>query len=611
MELSRLYVSAFMRGFAFGAGVIFADKYLRMNTDANPLDAVEDDPQWITVHPNGKGVNSKGEDIKGRHILIESESGEVLAGAGGKFTGHHISQMTNKGNELPEGQHMEFVRAKQKNPNLLQQNAAKTAQREAELQKTIQPKSKRTKQTKPLSPEAQKLQQKFTGNVCDNFKCPNDQALKTAIYKLPKKEQDLFWKERRALLELLEPEYIWWSPTKDVKLQDRVAQKAYNQLEKQVYAYRAMRKMEKLGLAKVSPEMVNKGEQALKQFNDFRVDYANKQAEDLNKTYNGLVKPFFRDGSPAKIEQLKQINLSFSGRMVRTLGSYNIQAYDLLESPNITPAMKLYLLASSSKAWMDKNVNIKAVSNELKDMMKTATSLVLLNEPNCDTIEHAKERFISREIQSHFGKSYMAPPSIAGQKQGKAMTFEEANHMRANPHFNSDFTLINAEGEKYKPYQINCQTCVIAHEMRLRGFDISAMPNFDDEMQYAPARKIAKNCAIWWRNPETNAAPEVYKVDSFNELDKRLEEGKRYNLSFSWNGKSGHIVSLFKENGKALIYDPQSGYKGDIPVSWAWRAYNFQYYRVDNCELFSDDISQVFAKGKTSDLRHNPFKPVG
>lgn len=140
MELSRLYVSAFMRGFAFGSGVIFADKYLRMTTDANKLDAVEDDPQWITVHPNGKGVNSKGEDIKGRHILIESESGEVLAGAGGKFTGHHISQMTNKGNELPEGQHMEFVRAKQKNPNLIRENQIKTKRRiEQEKPKDIDP----------------------------------------------------------------------------------------------------------------------------------------------------------------------------------------------------------------------------------------------------------------------------------------------------------------------------------------------------------------------------------------------------------------------------------------------------------------------------------------
>lgn len=40
----------------------------------------KDDAKWITIHPNGKGVNSKGADIKGRACLIDSETGVILKG---------------------------------------------------------------------------------------------------------------------------------------------------------------------------------------------------------------------------------------------------------------------------------------------------------------------------------------------------------------------------------------------------------------------------------------------------------------------------------------------------------------------------------------------------
>lgn len=44
----------------------------------------QDDAKWITVHPNGQGH-------KGRPALIDTSSGEVLGGMGGKFNGRHIS----------------------------------------------------------------------------------------------------------------------------------------------------------------------------------------------------------------------------------------------------------------------------------------------------------------------------------------------------------------------------------------------------------------------------------------------------------------------------------------------------------------------------------------
>ena len=63
-------------GNAFRLGVIYA----------TGITAAMDEAKWITVQPNGKGEG------KGRPALIDSESGVVLGGMGGKFTGKKITE---------------------------------------------------------------------------------------------------------------------------------------------------------------------------------------------------------------------------------------------------------------------------------------------------------------------------------------------------------------------------------------------------------------------------------------------------------------------------------------------------------------------------------------
>ena len=62
---------AFMKGFLYALG-------------RKKKKLAQDDAKWITVHPNGQGH-------KGRPALIDTSSGEVLGGIGGKFNGRHIS----------------------------------------------------------------------------------------------------------------------------------------------------------------------------------------------------------------------------------------------------------------------------------------------------------------------------------------------------------------------------------------------------------------------------------------------------------------------------------------------------------------------------------------
>lgn len=48
------------------------------------------------------------------------------------------------------------------------------------------------------------------------------------------------------------------------------------------------------------------------------------------------------------------------------------------------------------------------------------------------------------------------------------MTFEEANELRGNINFG-----------KGNEYGVNCQSCVVANELRRRGYDVTALPNLE------------------------------------------------------------------------------------------------------------------------------------
>ena len=70
-ELGR----AFSLGYAYGHGASMA----------------MDEAKWITVHPNGTGANANGEQIKGRPLLIDDETGTILGGMGGKGKGKKLT----------------------------------------------------------------------------------------------------------------------------------------------------------------------------------------------------------------------------------------------------------------------------------------------------------------------------------------------------------------------------------------------------------------------------------------------------------------------------------------------------------------------------------------
>ena len=85
---------------AFVMGSVFA---MAMRSNGHSVQLANDADKWITVHPNGRGLTKKGEKAKGQPVLIDGQTGEVLGGMGGKFTGRHISAVPKQGKEEQHG----------------------------------------------------------------------------------------------------------------------------------------------------------------------------------------------------------------------------------------------------------------------------------------------------------------------------------------------------------------------------------------------------------------------------------------------------------------------------------------------------------------------------
>lgn len=191
-------------------------------------------------------------------------------------------------------------------------------------------------------------------------------------------------------------------------------------------------------------------------------------------------------------------------------------------------------------------------------------------------------------------------------EQGKPMTFDEANGKKGNPNY--------AQHDGYKE---NCQSCVVANELRRRGYDVEARMRIKSDSENIPQQLSSKT--EWaWIDPKTGERPKKltaggeywdanlrrYRKKSAADLKKDFDEltkdTGRYHLSFNWRGRNieGHIITAERfDNGGLRLYDPQTG---DI-VEWKLlktkikTENGIRLYRVDNL-LINENIIEGIVK---------------
>lgn len=193
------------------------------------------------------------------------------------------------------------------------------------------------------------------------------------------------------------------------------------------------------------------------------------------------------------------------------------------------------------------------------------------------------------------------PENLAGVKRGAEMSHADADSGKVNPKYR--------ENVGHNGYHINCQSCVVNYEARRRGYDVETLPNYNNPI----AKAISYNTNLAWIDPDTGMTPPIKRsgVKTAKQLVKyvneNVKEGERYTFQFYWrNYNSGHIVTMYKENGQVIMYDPQPNTvtKGDDRLESYFKNIQFRQYghdvspnllRVDNL-LFDEDRAKGIMK---------------
>ena len=159
------------------------------------------------------------------------------------------------------------------------------------------------------------------------------------------------------------------------------------------------------------------------------------------------------------------------------------------------------------------------------------------------------------------------PESVVGVPKGPDMNFEDADGKKSNPNYRHIWDKDYKEG-----YRVNCQTCVIAYEMRRRGYNVEALPRakganlnlFQDAVaRWGSGVDDDGSAKAWIRPDGTHPIPKEMTgatvQEQYDWLANNMEDNARYTFCFCWRGGGAHIIHAYKENGKAILYDPQSG----------------------------------------------------
>lgn len=196
-------------------------------------------------------------------------------------------------------------------------------------------------------------------------------------------------------------------------------------------------------------------------------------------------------------------------------------------------------------------------------------------------------RWDERKYTSAQKQNFKAIENKMGLKRGISMDFEKANQGKGNIDYKSGLTA----------FRVNCQSSVVAHELRMRGFDVTAQPNW--QMGDDPNKLSHGTWKCWIKADGTPfEMPErfAYKIskngnyiglpykETIQQINEHTKEVGRYHVSFGWKGeKYGHIVTMErKADGTALWYDPQTGRRDFFDREYAKKIKGVRAYRVDN-----------------------------
>ena len=185
------------------------------------------------------------------------------------------------------------------------------------------------------------------------------------------------------------------------------------------------------------------------------------------------------------------------------------------------------------------------------------------------------------------------------------------------PSLNKNLEAVNPKHDRYGTVN-NCQYCVVAADMRERGYDVQARLRNDG----GPRKDISK----WYNNPPQFTRVEMQPLSKdetndslreraysaiMNQLEKQGEGARGYfGVDYMWGG--GHAMYYKVENGKANIYNPQDTNDDIADILAVAKPNGFSYLRLDTLTPREDGVGDAVISRKKANHKtaRRKWKPV-
>lgn len=277
-----------------------------------------------------------------------------------------------------------------------------------------------------------------------------------------------------------------------------------------------------------------------------------------------------------RVENAKQEYKAFindANEAVKEARKYKIDVSDMLQL--------IATITGDKREWIMSKASCKEMLDKLKKRIQDAIDEA--NKPKADANSIIGKYDVSRaDNEDEMEKSL-------GMHKAAAMNHDDANELKGNP----NFTLGGG-------YHINCQSCVVAYEMRRRGYDVEANQNtkrkgnIPYELSYTTEKAwLDDNGNVPKKQRAGGRYVDGYKIKNktfkvmMSEFENMTSTPGRYHINFGWkNRRSGHIITMERfKDGTMRIYDPQCGMVITDFKAYAKRfslVYGISILRVDN-----------------------------
>ena len=181
-----------------------------------------------------------------------------------------------------------------------------------------------------------------------------------------------------------------------------------------------------------------------------------------------------------------------------------------------------------------------------------------VKESNIEISKQKKQEYIEREKEKSIVRN--DPGEIAGVKHGEPKTFIEMMQQGVNPKYRDN-------EDNNGSYSKNCQSCNVACELVIRGYDVEA-----SSYETPESVELSKNGQSAYLDKETGEMCEPKEIllpinEYYDFVEDMVQKGARYEFSYhitpegaEYSNTESHTVFMTRlDNGKIIIYDGQNG----------------------------------------------------